>query len=147
MVNCGLHYSLVRGLSLSWRSLLAHSCGSYSPLPQEVPHYPSQALLARGVGTVHCAPTTLLTVLAATSNLPLLTPHSLLGRHLKLHSFLTAHSPALSSPSTNITAAWGVGLLARIVDFGRFELNYCVPLTSSHPQRPGLSFSFGTEWL
>jgi len=155
-LSASLHYPLVRGLSLSWRSLFSHNWGSFSPRPQELTHYRT-GLQSRGVNTparYQGDPTTLISILAATSNLPLLTANSLLGRHVKFHTFLTAHSSGFDSSQSislaNISTALGVGLVGKIFDFGRFELNYCVPIACMGGQgghKQGLRFSFGTEWL
>ena len=105
-------------------------------------------MVARGVESKGMVDTTtLITIVAATSNLPLLTHHSLIGRHVKLHTFLTAHSPNLNTTTTNLTTSWGVGLVGKIMDFGRVELNYCVPVWGRGCFRPGVRLSFGSQWL
>ena len=151
-----LHYPLLRGLSLSWRSLLSHTWGSYSPRPQELPHYRT-GLLARGMNiskVYQGDPTTLISILAVTSNLPLLIANSLVGRHVKLQTFLSTHSSTINCienmSQRNFDFSFGVGLVGKVLDFGRFELNYCVPIDSFRGHggnRPGLRFSFGTEFL
>jgi len=155
-VSSSLHYPLLRGLSLSWRSLLSHTWGSYSPHPQELPHYRT-GLMARGMNIpeeYQGDPTTFITILAVTSNLPLLTANSLVGRHVKFHTFLTAHSSKLDTIDRlllrNISPFFGVGFVGKILDLGRFELNFCVPLDCIGGQgrhKPGLRFSFGTDFL
>ena len=112
-----------------------------------MPHYRT-GMVARGVESKGMVDnTTIITIIAATSNLPLLTPYSLLGRHVKLHTFLSAHSPDLSTSTTNLTTSWGVGLVGKIMDFARVELNYCVPVWGHGCYRPGVRLSFNTHWL
>ena len=154
--SSSLHYSLFRGLSLSLRSLLSHTWGSYSPHPQELPHYRT-GLLARGMNIpkeYQGDPTTFISILAVTSNLPLLTANSLVGRHVKFHTFLSTHSSTFNCIENislrNFYFSFGVGFVGKILDFGRFELNYCVPIDTFRGHggnRPGLRFSFGTEFL
>jgi len=155
-INSSLHYPIVRGLSISSRSLYSVVLGTFSPLPQELPHYRT-GLQARGVAIPHKFEgdkTTFLSILALTSNLPLLTSNSLLGRHVKLQTFISGHSSKYDSKENitlaNLSTTFGIGFVGKILDLGRFELNFCVPLDIFGGQwgnKPGLRFSFGTEFL
>ena len=70
---------------------------------------------------------------------------------MKLQTFLTASvgSPSLQPQLTDVKAAAGVGLVGRLLDVARFELNLCVPLSLGHAKypRPSLQFGIGTEFL
>ena len=155
-ISSSLHYPLVRGVSLSSRSLYSLVWGTCSPLPQELPHYRT-GLHARGVNIPHqfmADKTTFLSILSLTSNLPLLTSNSLLGRHVKFQTFISAHSSQFDAIENinlrNVSTSCGVGFVGKFLDLGRFELNYCVPLHFIGGQggnKPGLRFSFGTEFL
>ena len=73
------------------------------------------------------------------------------GQSVKLQTFLTASvgSPSLQPQLTDVKAAAGVGLVGRLLDVARFELNLCVPLSLGHAKypRPSLQFGIGTEFL
>ena len=72
------HYCLVRGLSLSWRSLFSGLWSGYPPQPQELHHYPP-GLHWRGVEDMSGSPHHLSSILCLTSNLPMITSRSMIG--------------------------------------------------------------------
>ena len=73
------------------------------------------------------------------------------GQSVKLQTFLTASaaSPSLQPKLSDFQAAAGVGLVGKLLDVARFELNLCVPLSLGHAKypRPSLQFGIGTEFL
>ena len=73
------------------------------------------------------------------------------GQSVKLQTFLTASTttPSLHPKLSDIQAAAGVGLVGKLLDVARFELNFCVPLSLGHAKylRPSLQFGIGTEFL
>merc|ERR1712227_927479 len=114
-----LHFSPLRGLSVSWRTLYSNTWASYQTLPQETDTY--QGLLhTRGLMAASSIP--LISTLGITSNLPFITSQSLIGKDVKFHTFLTGGM----SPSTGLTqlqglsTAAGLGLVGRVRDLARF---------------------------
>jgi len=73
-----LHYCLVRGLSLSWRSLFSGLWSGYPQQPQELHHYPP-GLHWRGLEDKSQGPHHLSSILCLTSNLPMITSRSMIG--------------------------------------------------------------------
>lgn len=122
--------------SLSLRTLLSHNRGN-SPLDRSP--LLSSPLVSRGVRP-DSQPTNLLVVLGLTSKLPLLAENSLLGQKMRLHSFLSTQGL-----SRDLQTTLGVGVVGRLLDLARVELNYCLPLRGGGKQ--GLEFSFATEFL
>ena len=130
--------------SLSCRAQYTAGWSDFTPALGE--DAPPPALQFRGLTPPPSPTNSLLGVAALTSNLPLLTSSSLLGRHVKLHAFLSSHSAL--QPGTTPSCSAGLGLVARLADLARLELNLTLPLCGSCSQsRPGLAFSFGTEFL
>ena len=72
------HYCLVRGLSLSWRSLFSGLWSGYPSQPQELHHYPL-GLHWRGGEDMSGSPHHLSSILCLTSNLPMITSRSMIG--------------------------------------------------------------------
>ena len=145
-LRSSLHYSLVRGISLSWRTIYSNNWGSYQPSPQELPSY--QGLLyTRGLPQTNNSSRLMISTLCLTSNLPFITSQSLIGKDVKLQAFLSAG--AQSGLHTVSTAA-GLGLVGRLLQVARFELNLNLPLSylgTRLASRPFLSFSLGTDFL
>ena len=73
-----LHCCLVRGLSLSWRSLFSGIWSGYPLQPQELRHYPP-GLHWRGLEDKSPGPHHLSSILCLTSNLPMITSRSMIG--------------------------------------------------------------------
>ena len=151
-----LHYSPVRGLSLSWRSLYSTSWGSYQPSPQEMPTYQG-VLYTRGLtppkGGNNNTSSLIISTLGLTSNLPFITSQSLIGRDVKLQAFLTAGAQPGSGETgglEGVRTAAGLGLVGRLLQVARFELNLNLPLSCLGTRlaaRPFLSFGLGTDFL
>ena len=145
-LRSSLHYSPVRGISLSWRTIYSTSWGSYQPSPQELPSY--QGLLyTRGLPQTNNPSRLMISTLCLTSNLPFITSQSLIGKDVKLQAFLSAGGqPGLHTVST----AAGLGLVGRLLQVARFELNLNLPVSylgTRLASSPFLSFSLGTDFL
>ena len=135
----------MRGLSLSWRTMLSFTWGSYQPLPQE--NLTPQDILHRRGLAPGCP---LISTLAITSNLPFITSQSMIGRDVKLQTFLSAGVRSGEPRLQNCSTAAGVGLVGRLADLARFELNLNLPLSSlgtTLAPTPFLSFSLGRDFL
>ena len=88
-LRSSLHYSPVRGISLSWRTIYSNNWGAYQPSPQELPSY--QGLLyTRGLPQTNNSSRLMISTLCLTSNLPFITSQSLIGKDVKLQAFLSA---------------------------------------------------------
>lgn len=92
------------------------------------------------------------------SRLPYLSNNSFISRNTRLHSFITGHSrPCVPSLRRGVwKEAWppgqvvvGVGLVAKLHDLARLEINYCVPICFRKGDRPkqGLSLGIGVDFL
>ena len=71
---------------------------------------------------------------------------------MKFHSFLTASASKqdLRSKQYDVSGAVGLGLVGRLFDVARWELNLCWPLAfinQKHSQQPALSFGIASEFL
>merc|ERR550517_130290 len=93
-------------------------------------------------------PTSIHFLLSLSSSLPLLSENSILGRSFRTHAFLSSHGGA----DTLRGISWGVfdytlgaGLVGKLWEVGRLELNYCLPISGQI--KPGLRFSLGAEFL
>ena len=64
---------------------------------------------------------------------------------MKLQTFLTASaaSSTLQPKLSDFQAAAGVGLVGKLLDVARIELNLCVPLSLGQAKYPGPSLQFG----
>jgi len=72
------HYSLIKGVSMSWRSLFSTTLTQYPLQPQELQH-PPPGLYWRGLEDMSGRTSHLTSILCVTSNLPLITSQSLIG--------------------------------------------------------------------
>ena len=97
--------------------------------------------------------TPLISTLGLTSNLPFITSQSLIGRDVKLQAFLTAGAQPGSGETgglEGVRTAAGLGLVGRLLQVARFELNLNLPLSCLGTRlaaRPFLSFGLGTDFL
>ena len=83
------------------------------------------------------------------SALPFLAETSFLAKSFRIHSFCLSQTAATSPQDIScqqLKNTVGAGFIGKFWDVGRLELNYCVPLGAGQG-RPGLSFSFGAEFL
>ena len=143
----------MRGLSLSWRTLYSNTWGTYQPSPQEIPSY--QGLLyTRGLpGVTNNSSRLMISTLCLTSNLPFITSQSLIGRDVKLQAFLSAGAQPGSAETAglqDVSTAAGLGLVGRLLQVARFELNLNLPLSylgTRLTSGPFLSFGLGTDFL
>jgi len=87
-LKSNFHYSLMRGLSVSWRSLFSTALTQYPLRPQEL-HHPPPGLYWRGMEDLSGRPHHFTSILCVTSNLPLITSQSLLvtRRECKIPKF------------------------------------------------------------
>jgi len=92
------------------------------------------------------------------SRLPYLSNNSFVSRNARIHSFITGHSrPNMETMKKGgFGSLWppaqvvvGVGLVAKLHDLARLEINYCVPLSFQKGDRPrrGLSVGIGVDFL
>ena len=145
----------MRGLSLSWRTLYSNTWGTYQPSPQEIPSY--QGLLYTrglpGFTNTNNSSRLMISTLCLTSNLPFITSQSLIGRDVKLQAFLSAGAQPGTGETAglqNVSTAAGLGLVGRLLQVARFELNLNLPLSylgTRLATRPFLSFCLGTDFL
>ena len=77
-LQSSLHYCIVRGVSLSWRSLYSGVWSQYPLQPQELHHYPP-GLHWRGLENMSRRHNHLTSIICMTSNLPLITSNSMIG--------------------------------------------------------------------
>lgn len=151
------YYPVSRFLSVGASSTLFASGGEVrAPLVQLSQH--RHPLVARGARPP--APDfqgdslVLAYCLSAASLLPLLGSNTLVSRHTRLHAFMTGHllraegltNWSSSSSWRELNHGVGIGILGRVADVGRWELNYCWPL---YPRAggPALSFGFSSTFL
>ena len=151
-LRSSLHYSPVRGISLSWRTIYSTSWGSYQPSPQELPSY--QGLLyTRGLPQTNNSSRLMISTICLTSNLPFITSQSLIGKDVKLQAFLSAGAQPGTGETGGlhtVSTAAGLGLVGRLLQVARFELNFNLPLSylgTRLASRPFLSFGLGTDFL
>ena len=136
----------MRGLSLSWRTLVSSRWGSEAARPQT--DRQQGELYRRGLP----AWTPLISTIGLTSNLPFITSQSMIGKDVKLQTFLSAGLSPLTAGTQlqAMSTAAGLGLVGRLADLARFELNINLPLslmgTRLEP-RPFLTFSFARDFL
>ena len=70
---------------------------------------------------------------ALVSKLPLLQSNSMLSQQTRFHAFVTGHAhrnDGLDLKFDQLRNYLGIGLIGRVSDIGRFELNYTVPLAT-----------------
>ena len=95
----------------------------------------------------------MISTLCLTSNLPFITSQSLIGRDVKLQAFLSAGAQPGTGETAglqNVSTAAGLGLVGRLLQVARFELNLNLPLSylgTRLATRPFLSFCLGTDFL
>ena len=130
-VSC--HYPVFSGMSVSC-SLAGGHCWGSRPLLHNMPNFFNPMIL-RGFSppTGWTGDLTNASVgLSVNSKLPYLGQTSFISRHVRFHLFLAGHSSSAGGgvtsvlrPPANVVA--GVGLVARLHDLARLELNYSVP--------------------
>ena len=95
----------------------------------------------------------MISTLCLTSNLPFITSQSLIGKDVKLHAFLTAGAgpgTAETGGLQDLSTGAGLGLVGRLLQVARWELNLNLPLSylgTRLTTRPFLSFGLGTDFL
>ena len=95
----------------------------------------------------------LISTLGITSNLPFITSQSLIGKDVKLQAFLSAGAQPGTGETGGlhtVSTAAGLGLVGRLLQVARFELNLNLPVSylgTRLASRPFLSFSLGTDFL
>ena len=96
--------------------------------------------------------TPLISTIGLTSNLPFITSQSMIGKDVKLQTFLSAGLSPLTAGTQlqAVSTAAGLGLVGRLLQVARFELNLNLPVSylgTRLASRPFLSFSLGTDFL
>lgn len=142
------------GLSLSAH----HTVGQ--ALLQELPNYFSPIMLRGFLPPKNWIgdKSNIAATASLSSRLPYLSNNSFISRHTRLHSFITGHSrPSMDRLRRGLwQEVWppaqvvvGVGLVAKLHDLARLEINYCVPLCFRKGDRPkqGLSLGIGVDFL
>lgn len=145
-------YPLLQTVSVGLSGLLTHTSAKHN---QQVPlKYTSDSrspMVFRGSSAPNLYSGDLTCVAynaALISKLPLLQTNSLLCRQSRFHAFVTGHlhrnDGGLDVKVNQFSNFVGIGVIGKVSDIGRFELNYTVPLGAG---KPGLSFAFGAEFL
>jgi len=153
-VCCGLtaFYPILNTMSLCISGLLSRAASSKEQVPLRFTTDSRLPMVFRGSGdgapNLYCGDLSHGAYnVALVSKLPLLQSNSMLSQQTRFHAFLTGHAhrnDGLDLKFDQLRNYLGIGVIGRVSDIGRFELNYTVPLGAG---KPGLSFSFGTEFI
>lgn len=154
-LQCFANFYIPLGYLKSSISIRNFVCSSVDISPMDNPQCLQSDLFKRS-----CPPegtttdnTHVISVLAFTSKMPFLTEGSMLGRNLRFQCYASSHKSSHNLSTvcnlSKFSTILGVGLIGKLFDSVRLELNYCLPFyfgpKRNHKQ--GLQFSFGTEFL
>ena len=137
-VRCGLtaFYPILNTMSLCISGLLSRAASSKEQVPLRFTTDSRLPMVFRGSGdgapNLYCGDLSHGAYnVALVSKLPLLQSNSMLSQQTRFHAFLTGHAhrnDGLDLKFDQLRNYLGIGVIGRVSDIGRFELNYTVPL-------------------